>query len=207
MLKQTAHKLRGWVHNMVFPPTYLPGGLLSGVPATEATEVVRLSQITNTLVPQLFTTYLSTGPAACSSTTLTTLGTVTIPANTFSSSLNGIAFRLRMGGGYAANANNKQVTVILNTVTIFDTGTVATNNKKFSLDMIFLVTGFGDPNYSLSSVYTVDGSSSVVSNSIQPSISVLPTAAITFTFKGQGGATNDIIAGPMLITSSPYTAF
>lgn len=118
---------------MVFPPTYLPGGLLSGVPATTSTEVVRLDQIqgaqtgtTRPLIPaRLYTNTALILPTSGQTTSLTFT-----PAFT---PLTGDGFILRLAGSTAANGASKVITFTCLTDSVLSLTTSA-NAAYFTMD-------------------------------------------------------------------------
>lgn len=184
--------------------TNLPNGLVLGVAADEADEAVRFDQLTGTTVPQQMTPLVQAATAGNQTTVATSLANVTIPANTFSSSITGLALRVQVAGHYASNTNNKLVRVFINSVEVFVV-TSATNNADFNLDILFTVT-FSGPNKACVAINTVSGVESVVTVSA-PAVTIVPTSAINVNVQGTATATNDITIGPVLVSANPYKVY
>lgn len=184
---------------MVFPPTYLPGGLLSGVQATTSTEVVRLDQIQGSgsataapLVPARL--YDNSTAQSNAGSGLETLKTFLVP---FTPAI-GDTFHVTVYGILAANANSKSVQII-SSVSQSVVSSTSSNNKSIQMEL--------DVKYSTtitslgSSQIFIDGSAPVIA--VAAGSSPVTFAALTFNLKVQGTTAADITMTRMTVDYIP----
>jgi hypothetical protein len=123
-----------------------------------------------------------------SGTGATTLFTHTVPANFFTSAKQ--KARFRAFGTFAANANNKQITLDWGGVTIYDSGSLAINANSWEIEGIIVRNGGG----TFHSVVNAACDDALLVNRIQTTkdITRYSNQNNALNIKGTGGATGDI---------------
>jgi len=130
----------------------------------------------------------SAAPTTNTTTGATTLFTVTIPADTYSSTAQKVKFRAV--GTYAANANGKKLVVEMGGVTIYDSTSLAINANDWSIEGIV----FRNSTGSISTIVTAASDDALLTNRIQTvkATGKFPNQNLAISVIGTGGATADI---------------
>jgi len=141
---------------------------------------------------------VDTDSASNTSTGATDLITYSLDANSL---LNiGSMIKIHAWGTYAANGNNKTVTLAFGSQTILTTGVVAANAGSWSIKATII-----RKTSTTQEIITeiISSNSSVVDSATRTAGTQDLTTALTIKCVGTGGATNDIIQYGMTIELSP----